>query len=138
MIYSNDGRKLDSGAREENLVRDVVFAASDGALHNLQLHLAAREIDDAGARDAFENIVGARRRDELAIANDEQVASSPFGNVTAFGQKDRTSYPLRRASSVARTLFTYVPQILARPEMALSWMRRQDTTPAFNPLALSK
>ena len=49
-----------------------------------------------------------------------------------------SSKPLRRASSVASTLFTYAPQIFARPGIALSSTRRHEVMQACSPFSLGK
>jgi len=63
MIHGDDRCDFNRSAGEEYFVRNVKLTAADGTLDNFQLHFIARQFDNAGTRDAFQNIVGGWRRD---------------------------------------------------------------------------
>ena len=73
MVDVDDRRDLGAGAAQERLVARVELAAVDRAHHGLKAHLLARELHERAARDAFEDVVADSRRDELAVAHDEEV-----------------------------------------------------------------
>src|SRR3954466_10071341 len=80
-IDSRDGGDLDPRTAEERFVSDVELGAIDVALFDRNA-LIAGKLQHRAPRDAFQNIAGDRRGNEGAVANEEEVASAPFRDVT--------------------------------------------------------
>ena len=80
---------MGGGARHEALVGRVKLRAGDGTLHRLHAQLLARQADDGVARDADEDVVRVRRRDQLAVLDDEDVLAAALGDVAVAGEHDR-------------------------------------------------
>src|SRR6185437_1515987 len=64
VVHMGNRQNLNPGAAEKDLVADVELAAIHRALDHLKAELVARELDNAVAGDAFENVVGDRRGDQ--------------------------------------------------------------------------
>src|SRR5581483_1535756 len=88
MVDAHDGRYADGCAGEEGFVADEQLAAVDGAFDDFEAHLAAGELQDGVAGDAFENVVVDGRRDEAMVADHEQVAGGAFGHVAVLVEED--------------------------------------------------
>ena len=78
MIDLGDIDHLHARAAEESRVGHVKFRAADRTFDRLQAQFSARQLDDDVARDAFQNVLVHRRRDQLAVAQDENVLGAAF------------------------------------------------------------
>src|SRR5215210_2429958 len=83
-----DGCDLEPGAGKEDLVRGVEFRPADLALYDGYLELLGGELHDGVARYAFQDVGRNRRRDELALPDEEDVRRARLGDLPVLGEED--------------------------------------------------
>src|SRR5690348_1073666 len=87
-------RDLRSGPAQQQLVACVQLGAVDAPLTHRLVELILDDLDEQLARHALEDVVGHRRRDELAVLQHEEVFRRAFRDMAVDGQDDRLVEPV--------------------------------------------
>jgi hypothetical protein len=87
MVDARDGGHLRRRPGQKNLVADVDFTPVDTPLDDPQAELFLRQGHHRSTGDAFQDIVGDRRRDQDVVANDEDVLGAAFGEVAVLSRQ---------------------------------------------------
>ena len=82
------GHQLGGGAGQEDLVREVELRAADVALDDLEIEVAG-DLHHRLAVDPVENRRRVRRRQDLAVADDEDVLARALADEAALVEQDR-------------------------------------------------
>src|SRR5580692_9909594 len=88
VVDGTDRHHLGRGPREEGLVGQVEVSADDGLVTDLVAEIAGDRLDGV-LRDAVERAgIRCRRREENAVAHDEDVLAGALAHVTVGGEQD--------------------------------------------------
>ena len=105
MVHAADRRDLRAGAAEEDLVGDVQLGAVDRALDDGHAELLAHQRHDRVARDAFEDVLGDRRRDQSTpLRSMNRFSALPSETWPSAVSMIASSKPLSSASVLAKAL----------------------------------
>src|SRR5579872_7185397 len=92
-IDLDHGRDLRTCAAQQELLARVQLRAVDVAFHDGQAQLVLDDLHQEMPRDALEDVVGDRRRDEHSVFEHEEVFGRTFGYMPVDGKHDRLVEP---------------------------------------------